>query len=492
MEDALIALVRRLRVSDPELTVRQLHTLVVEQPDFAAATFGEVKKASSKVSKQLAKEPPPALPPPPAPPPAAPPVEARDPHGLAGVLQEYGTAMRRHRRHDLHNALTALKLALHHCERTQPKDSLIRAALLDKMSMFQGFLEHKAAALAPPSFRESDDEEETSERAGADSLKDWQGWLDDAAHILLARWDQGKEPGSKVVLDLFTFSAAEWAFVDPRADNVSVFDTWCEVLGLESFLLATMRYLTNPADGAWRGATTVPGSRMLELAPYIIAEAQSRGYWRRNYDLAKQQWNVVQATSTAPILRLQRDVLNLLEARLSGPALNDFLQITRQANQNLPAEGASEHNERGLQKMRKNAAEHDAQIGRHVCALPSCGKVERHAREFQLCGRCRTAKYCCVEHQTAHWPEHKKPCRLGSVQALIYQEDPENVGTHDTWRCPVHGHKLLGPYPASQIKEFRICMCPAQAFYRCPEQGTGGCSNRGGLVGANGFGRVRL
>ena len=103
---------------------------------------------------------------------------------------------------------------------------------------------------------------------------------------------------------------------------------------------------------------------------------------------------------------------------------------------------------------------------------------------FQLCGRCGTAKYL-------HWPEHQKPCRLGTVQALIYQEDPENVGTHETWRCPVHGHKLLGPYSASRQEEFCIFLSPAQDFYRCPEQGTGGCSNRGGLVGANGSGFVR-
>ena len=76
------------------------------------------------------------------------------------------------------------------------------------------------------------------------------------------------------------------------------------------------------------------------------------------------------AESTSPILRLQRSVLNLLEARLSGPALNDFLRITRQARQKLPAEDASEHCERGLQKMKKKAAEHDAQIGRHVLRPP--------------------------------------------------------------------------------------------------------------------------
>ena len=60
--------------------------------------------------------------------------------------------------------------------------------------------------------------------------------------------------------------------------------------------------------------------------------------------------------------------------------------------------------------------------------------------------------------------------------------------THPLWRCRKHGHKLLGPYDADAAADFGICMVPAQPFYRCPQQGTGGCSIQyGGLRGANGF-----
>ena len=35
---------------------------------------------------------------------------------------------------------------------------------------------------------------------------------------------------------LFTLTESEWAFVDPLADGISHYETWREVLGLESFL----------------------------------------------------------------------------------------------------------------------------------------------------------------------------------------------------------------------------------------------------------------
>ena len=59
---------------------------------------------------------------------------------------------------------------------------------------------------------------------------------------------------------------------------------------------------------------------------------------------------------------------------------------------------------------------------------------------------------------------------------------------HPTWRCGKHGLKLLGPYPASAAWGLGIVMMPAQPFFRCPRQGHDGCTNQGGLRGANGYG----
>jgi len=73
------------------------------------------------------------------------------------------------------------------------------------------------------------------------------------------------------------------------------------------------------------------------------------------------------------------------------------------------------------------------------------------------------------------------------------EDEGEEVSTeHPTWRCGKHGLKLLGPYPASAALGLGIAMMPAQPFFRCPRQGHDGCTNQGGLRGANGYGRPPL
>ena len=45
-----------------------------------------------------------------------------------------------------------------------------------------------------------------------------------------------------------------------------------------------------------------------------------------------------------------------------------------------------------------------------TCAL--CGIKETHdAPNFQVCGNCRAARYCCKDHQVAHWRQHKPACK---------------------------------------------------------------------------------
>ena len=69
------------------------------------------------------------------------------------------------------------------------------------------------------------------------------------------------------------------------------------------------------------------------------------------------------------------------------------------------------------------------------------------------------------------------------------QDAGEEMSTeHPTWRCGKHGLKLLGPYSASAALGLGIVMMPAQPFFRCPRQGHDGCTNQGGLRGANGYG----
>jgi hypothetical protein len=56
----------------------------------------------------------------------------------------------------------------------------------------------------------------------------------------------------------------------------------------------------------------------------------------------------------------------------------------------------------------RNAAADAARHGLRVCALPECDKLEAHAKQFKLCGRCRGVVYCSPAHQTADWRRHKR------------------------------------------------------------------------------------
>lgn len=47
------------------------------------------------------------------------------------------------------------------------------------------------------------------------------------------------------------------------------------------------------------------------------------------------------------------------------------------------------------------------------CSYFACEKKEKYPREFLYCSKCRSARYCCVKHQTKDWKNgHKKRCIL--------------------------------------------------------------------------------
>ena len=79
------------------------------------------------------------------------------------------------------------------------------------------------------------------------------------------------------------------------------------------------------------------------------------------------------------------------------------------------------------------------------------------------------------------------PKRVKRELNLDTDEPVPMTSRHPTWVCGKHGLKLLGPYKSADARKMGIVMFPAQDFYRCPQQGKDGCTNQGGLRGANGL-----
>ena len=53
----------------------------------------------------------------------------------------------------------------------------------------------------------------------------------------------------------------------------------------------------------------------------------------------------------------------------------------------------------------------------NACAF--CGASDN----LKLCAACNQARYCCVEHQAAHWPAHKQECKSARAALRKYKKD---------------------------------------------------------------------
>jgi hypothetical protein len=67
------------------------------------------------------------------------------------------------------------------------------------------------------------------------------------------------------------------------------------------------------------------------------------------------------------------------------------------------------------------------------CSYPGCCNMEgRSEAELatQVCSKCRGARYCCRDHQVAHWKAgHKEVCRAAQAVAQQVQATTPSVGT---------------------------------------------------------------
>jgi hypothetical protein len=61
-----------------------------------------------------------------------------------------------------------------------------------------------------------------------------------------------------------------------------------------------------------------------------------------------------------------------------------------------------------MSALRERAAADVARHGLRNCALQSCNSTEPHPKCYKLCGRCRSAAYCCPAHSVEDWRRHKR------------------------------------------------------------------------------------
>merc|ERR1712167_112832 len=60
----------------------------------------------------------------------------------------------------------------------------------------------------------------------------------------------------------------------------------------------------------------------------------------------------------------------------------------------------------------RSKQKHERVTTRMKCSNPTCTNVEARPREFNVCARCKTAKYCGLKCQKLHWKAgHKKFCK---------------------------------------------------------------------------------
>lgn len=75
-------------------------------------------------------------------------------------------------------------------------------------------------------------------------------------------------------------------------------------------------------------------------------------------------------------------------------------------------------------KRKKTKAQKEAEKFR-VCSF--CHSIGPPGIKYPMCTRCKSARYCCREHQKAHWKAHKQGCKIDeSTEPLKQPLQPES------------------------------------------------------------------
>jgi hypothetical protein len=299
----------------------------------------------------------------------------------AGKLARFSRAEELYER-----AVAAAELAL-------PRDSLVIAALLNELFVAQ----YRAAQAIP------------SSSAAAVRMALIQRML----YQLHARWQAGA---------LFSPTAEEVAYLSED-----------EYPCVPVQMCGAYFYISIAVEGEQGPPTGTPAEAEARLQTLYGAlrtalETDARGMLERN-PRTGQAWSALSTAAfqmVSAVSFLKTEVHRLATLALSDEAgLMLPMRVTcgltaaeatalRQLAERHKAEG--ERNVQELlnlreeaQMVRQQAAAADAaRHGLRRCALPACDAQEPHPKLFKLCGRCRSAAYCCASHSAEDWKRHKR------------------------------------------------------------------------------------
>jgi hypothetical protein len=285
-------------------------------------------------------------------------------------------------------ALELAGRALAAAEATLPGDSLVVARLLQIVIQFRTmFTEDVAAATQTPGYLHvlraawARDEQALalSQRCLAILHARWRAGtffsltVEEAA--LFAALTQQPCPGAAVYFDCASDAACCWPALRTPAEEEA------RVRGVHGALLCMALELQT------RGLNAVPSSTLYALN------------------------NLLTFSLLGPphgLLPKLRSVCGLT------PADENALRRLKQHNDALRQGTVSDADK--LAAIQERGAADVAHHGLRCCALPACGNTEKHPKLFKLCGRCRSAAYCCAAHSVEDWKRHKREdgCKAAS------------------------------------------------------------------------------